>query len=479
MNENVRLLNTIKDIILNNPTLCYQAFIFNQVKRFLKFKGDKKAEKRLRDRVNYYLQKLEKHEAISRIDTKSRAVAYKLIDPAKLIDLINSNARPKHPRKPFNFSVETEEDREKLKHSKVLLIPRFARFSEEWYQAAKRIFTKEVIKITDEDVETLKLCFWAWKDEAQQKLLLFRTPDGEIEVKDYVTRFTHESKAKEILAKYNYAFNKAKQQYDHGVFLTITLPPIFPLRIQQIALSFIAHRIKAYLRRKYGFNPPHILANEPQKNLSAHKHIIIFGIDFIMHKNQLTLYLEKQLTNLLSKLGEHYKRTIHKKADELTVQALNQLGKKWLKKYNKWKNKIQEKAKQEGKKTTYTGPINFITRIYIQGRTFSFENLPPDAEKYLNDMKVDGAGITVEDYIRKYMVKNVIEASQRTEDNEEEVSELLAWYWLTRSQFFTCSPILRPKQQKPPPAGWEFIGAFHQETVIQILESQQVSVKTF
>ncbi len=53
---------------------------------------------------------------------------------------------------------------------------------------------------------------------------------------------------KELIWKYNVAWDVATLFKD-AVFLTITLPPIFPLSVAKMILSFIKHRIKARLRK--------------------------------------------------------------------------------------------------------------------------------------------------------------------------------------------------------------------------------------
>jgi hypothetical protein len=69
--------------------------------------------------------------------------------------------------------------------------------------------------------------------------------------------------------------------YSKAVFATITLPPtsVLPQKIQKFILPIITHRIKAHLRRRLGFSPPHIAVNEPQRKkrslLSFHRHLVI------------------------------------------------------------------------------------------------------------------------------------------------------------------------------------------------------------
>jgi len=132
-------------------------------------------------------------------------------------------------------------------------IPKF-RASQDWWKVARVLYTKDLDRITEFDKERLGLTFEAWKDEAKEKVLVFLDEEGNIVVGDYVTRFTSEKRARELIWKYNVAWDIAALLFDTAVFITITLPPIMPLRIMQYAQTFINHRLKAYLREKYGDN---------------------------------------------------------------------------------------------------------------------------------------------------------------------------------------------------------------------------------
>ena len=94
----------------------------------------------------------------------------------------------------------------------------------------------------------------------------------------------------------------------------------------------------------------------------------------------------------------------------------------------------------------------------------------------MEESSYDGGSVTVSDYIRKYMVKNVYNAIDQTKDVDKLADALLAWYWLTRSRFFTCSPILRSKTPKPPPAGWKFIGAFTWDQIDEIFSYRGITL---
>ena len=180
---------------------------------------------------------------------------------------------------------------------------------------------------------------------------------GDITTKPYRTRFNDPQYAKHLLAKYYEAWKIASENYDEGVFLTITLPPVFPLKIEQYLLSFILHRLKNWLRRRYGFTPPSIIVNEPQKKrawFNFHKHGVIFGIPRIMDKWEFTRWADRILIGFLKKIGHHIQKTVNNRLKPEEVRAFNKLGKKLLKRY------LRYKKKHKG----YHGPINWLTKIY-------------------------------------------------------------------------------------------------------------------
>ncbi len=152
-------------------------------------------------------------------------------------------------RKALEELVEEYEDRIMFLRQ----IPKF-RASYDWWRIARVLYTKDLDKITEFDKERLGVTFEAWKDEAKEKVLVFLDEEGDMVIMDYITRFTSEKKAKELIWRYNVAWDIATLLFDSAVFVTITLPPIMTLREMQYAQTFIIHRLKAHLRKKYGGN---------------------------------------------------------------------------------------------------------------------------------------------------------------------------------------------------------------------------------
>jgi hypothetical protein len=362
-------------------------------------------------------------------------------------------------------------EKDLINHARQLLKLRWERDHPIHRQVAEKYSLRS--KLKKEEQEDVVAYMEQWIDSVLDLVLVFRNLEtGEIITLPYSTRFTDYSRASALLRESAKAFQKAKEQFNEGVFLTITLPPIFPFRLALWTLSFLHHRIKAYIKKKCGENRPHFRAIEPQESYSPHTHSVIFGVDWLMDKEDLTLYLEKHLVNFLTNLGNHYRKTINKRASDLDVQALNLYGKKLLEKYEKYKEKVKKKAKDPSK--AYTGPINWITKVFKSGNALVMENPPPDYSRWLSSRQdkggkqiaTDGGKATVEDYIRKYTIKNVFEAKEIAESGElDKIKNLkLGFYFLTRSRFFTVSPALRDKKPKPPPSGeWLFVGTFSEK----------------
>ena len=333
------------------------------------------------------------------------------------------------------------------KHPKTLLRFLPQRSHDEWYKIAVRLLTKPVEYFEEIDRELLVMHFSAWLDDVDERVLVFVDENGDLIEKPYKTRFTHPECVEYLLGKYDDAWDIASQ-YDVGVFLTITLPPIFPLKVEQWLLSYMRHRLKAWLRRRYGFTPPSIRVPEPQKSLNYHDHMVFFGVPRIMDKkSELTPWLNSMVERFLSDMGRHVKNTINKRLAPQEVEELNEYGRRLLKRYRRYKREHPK----------YEGPLNWITKIHKEGDKWVCKNPPP----YLRGDDGKDGKTTLPDYLKKYLVKNLRLLKSGFPDDDVKEGVKLAWYWLLRIPFFTVSPSLRVPREKPPPLGLKFIGSYH------------------
>jgi hypothetical protein len=340
------------------------------------------------------------------------------------------------------------------------------------------------------DLKKAYSLFRDWIAEINQKVLVFETSEGEIINRPYYTRFNSLFKLLETQEKYNRAWELASV-YSSAVFITITLPPtsVIPLKIQKFILPIITHRIKARLRRRLGFSPPHIAVNEPQKKkrslLSFHRHLVVFGVDFIDFrdlrrkktsldgendeedpKRAFTIWLDETLQNILKDLGRHIKTTVNKNLSKEDVEKYNELGKYLLSRYLRYKERLQQKAKKEGKEP-YTGPINWLTRLNRKKEGWVFENPPPDAIP----KDTDGGELSASSYLMKYLGKTMRLVSAIVEGKKlPKKHKLVVFYWLLRIPFFTLSPQLRDRVKERISYGWKFLGSFRMEVMLNPIE---------
>jgi DNA-binding Lrp family transcriptional regulator len=403
-----------------------------------------------RYQVYRLVKRLEKEGVIETYRVSRKLYSIALTNPSKVVDLIKCEParNPETSNTPGDQEVDTKE---LLRHARELLRPRWKRQNSNHKEATDKYMLKPTL--TEEEREEVASLFELWLMDTEDKILWFRKPDGTDEFLPYVTRFTDKSKAIEILRKAENCFQNALSMHNFGIFLTITLPPIFPQRLALWILTFLVHRIKAKILRTCKESKPHIRVNEPQASWNPHSHILIFGIDYLMPKDELTQYLEKHLNNFLNNLGRHYKKTINKKATDYDVLALNILGSIYAKKYAKYKKQHKN----------YVGPINWVTRIQMKDGILVFENPPPENKNSHGEVRTmnDGGNQSVFDYLKYYMISNVIEAKEVQENGVSKVKNTsIVWYWFNRMPFFYASKILRSNQKKRIPAGWEFIGAF-------------------
>jgi len=449
------------DSIIKEQVLRYILYMFTSEKQLLNTYLTKQLITKFnlsRFQVYRLIKRLEQEQVI-RINRISKHLSeIQLINAHRLIDLISAT----HARNQRTSQQTPEHEpskKELLRHARQLLKHNYKRQSSIHRKATEKYSLKAVL--SEEEQLELLADFELWLMDVSDRVLLFRDVNEELQILPYQTRFNSRLKALEIVKNAEKTFQIAKQRYINAVFLTLTLPPIFPQRLALWALSYLLHRIKAYLRRKSKETIPHFRVDEPQTSFNPHSHIIIFSIDWIMEKEQFTQYLEKHLTEFLQNLGHHYKKTINNRATDYDILALNELGQLFIKKYNKYK-------RQHAK---YTGPVNWLTRIKLESNDYVFENPPPDAHKLKSSKATayDGGKVSVFDYIKYYIISNLIEATQIEENGVSKADKpALVWYWLNRRPFYFASPKIRPLKIKKPPSGWQFIGSFyvHNDTFI-------------
>jgi len=109
-----------------------------------------------------------------------------------------------------------------------------------------------------------------------------------------------------------------------------------------------------------------------------------------------------------------------------------------------------------------------------------FENPPPDYNYQTQENEEQQeAKPKVWEYLKKYLVKNLKLVLNKFEDKKAERKALmrLSFYWLFRIPFYTCSPKLRPKTEKPPPSGLIFLFSVRWEDYDEAIQKAKWLIK--
>jgi len=147
-------------------------------------------------------------------------------------------------------------------------------------------------KIAGSDWEYLYDLFLGYLEDTERRVLVFRSPDGEIYIKPYSHRF-QPSYLKRAKRKLKEAFQNA-MKYREGVFLTLTMDPKTYSNIYEASrlVSVAWNRFMSWLSRRLGFRPEYITVLEWQDSGNPHLHAVIFGVSRIEDHWRLTEYLK-------------------------------------------------------------------------------------------------------------------------------------------------------------------------------------------
>jgi len=348
-----------------------------------------------------------------------------------------------------------------------LRVPRFG-------ERVRHLLFKCPAGYTQEEWEELNASFLEWLHDSLDRCVLLRRKRSleavwhnirgeerravleerfEYRVVPYRTRFTSSSYARLSLAKYDHAWRRARE-YGTAVYVTLTIPPIFPLWVQRYLMSALVNNLKAFIRRRYGY-APHIRINEfqPKRTGCLHVHLVIFGINRIMDKRELTRRLDSWICSFLEAMGERIRGMRRGRLSRLAVEKLNAYGLKLLKRYSRY-------VSQHG----LEGPINYLYRIKL-GKGWEWASgAPPDALKPVPN--ADGGVRAPNDYLRKYLSKvfwacsRAVESGDFSSFDRSDGPHSLALYWLSGVRFFSVSPALRMSSSRSASRGWEFCGSF-------------------
>ena len=433
-------------VVLNEPVGANLPYI---VMRVLEKRGIPASDKREYRRLYYRLYRLARALAKKGFVVLDRSQGLLLIKPT--IDLITRFCASKTSRKSPEEGGYVEFD---------IRLPREAR-------RIRHLLFKPPLEWSDEEFEELNLCFLDYIEDRSERIIVLRSlKENEFGEREYLflryrTRFTDPSYIRRARARYNEAWDRASSQFTFGVFVTITLPPVFPLAIQRYALSYMINCFKAWLRRRYGYCP-HIRVNEFQHSGNLHVHLVVFGVSFIEEKREFTRLLDGWLEAFLGVMGSKINGMRRKKLSEWLVARLDRIGRALLRRYKRYKRRHGG----------LEGPINYLCAIRRTRSGWDWAGKPPTyvleaSAKIATGKLADGGSISPRDYLSKYLGKALNAVSALTNGNsspfDEPEGNLLACYWLTSTRFFSYSYSLVSSRPPPSSGGYEFVGSWREE----------------
>ena len=316
----------------------------------------------MRTTLHRLFRRLEK-KGVVRLIKGSGLTWIEIVDFRKANELIDNKVDLISISRVRETTSESNSIRQKIKWGGWLLGRR--KVSIERYMASRWLWSTGLRKEAREDIENW---FHDWLERVKDKVLLFEDPDtGELFVMRYSSRFTDPRRAWEQLHKFRRVYAYLSKKYDRGVFLTITLPPIFPIGLAPKVLSYMIKELRAWLYRRLKRKFNMVVVREFQDNGNIHAHIVIFGVDRVEDKEVLTKRLDVWMIAAILHLEKEF--------DYDVVRRLIRRYLRYCKKHPK-----------------YEGPINWITPVDF--RTGEW-NPPPDALKYARSRNCDGGSPSV------------------------------------------------------------------------------------
>ena len=138
--------------------------------------------------------------------------------------------------------------------------------------------------------------FEEYLDDVNSKIIVLKSvEEGSYLLLPYRHRFKP-ARLKLLKRKYEEVWSKLEANHKIGIFLTLTVDPKDYDSLLEIAREVpkAFNRLKAWIRKRLKFNPPHVAVYEFQDNGRLHLHVILFGVSRIADKKtELTPELER------------------------------------------------------------------------------------------------------------------------------------------------------------------------------------------
>jgi len=152
--------------------------------------------------------------------------------------------------------------------------------------AEARRFLYDKIELDESDWNYLFDLFRYYLDEISDKVIVLHEPDfNQFLLLKYRTRFDRRY-FKRTIKLYRRVWEYYTKKYNVGVFLTLTVDPRDYANLVQVryGVSQAFNRFKSWLKKRLGFNPPHVAVFEFQNNGRLHLHVVLFGVSRIADK---------------------------------------------------------------------------------------------------------------------------------------------------------------------------------------------------
>ena len=153
--------------------------------------------------------------------------------------------------------------------------------------------------LSEKDKEFINDLFDEYLDDCNMKRIVLILKDEfsnttaqleDILILNYKTRFTDERRLKTNIKIYHSVFATATRKYSRAVHLVLTTDPNRFKNLYEanrhFAIAF--NRFMSYLTKIFKKRPPYIAAFEFTKSGLLHCHLIIFNVNYLMHKQKIT-----------------------------------------------------------------------------------------------------------------------------------------------------------------------------------------------
>ncbi|MEM4066144.1 MAG: hypothetical protein QXV17_04705, partial [Candidatus Micrarchaeaceae archaeon] len=160
--------------------------------------------------------------------------------------------------------------------------------------------------LSQQELDELYSDFMTYLEEVKRKKLVLVGDD--LLILPYKTRFTPHH-LRSLLKEFDSSFERS------GIFLTLTYRGSPLSSLSSLSVSF--NRLKAWLRRRLGFTPHHVVTYEFTKRGVLHLHVALFNVSWIMDKRSLTRHLVRMgfgKVNWISRFRDDHVRLYMRKA---------------------------------------------------------------------------------------------------------------------------------------------------------------------